>query len=240
MLVFATVGLFASGIALVAVGPAAPLVLLLHKASFAVWLAAMSVHVLAHVVKIPGLTAPDLRGGEGVPGSRLRLSLVAVPSRPARSSPSPRCRSCRRGRTGSASEPLADVDHEERDRDVLARDRDERQRVEDLVVPEDGGYRVRAPERIDERADRVREPTRGEERERRPAGVLDDLRHRGDPGPADGDAVTAESHFGAPTQRNFRMIAAAAPLQTIASTIGRVRPCTTSSPTGVYVPAIRR
>jgi hypothetical protein len=77
VLVFATVGLFASGIALVAVGPAAPFVLLLHKAGFAVWLAAMSVHVLAHVVKIPGLTASDLRGGEGLPGSRLRLSLVA-------------------------------------------------------------------------------------------------------------------------------------------------------------------
>ena len=77
MVVFATAGLFASGIALVALGPAAPFVLLLHKASFAVWLAAMSVHVLAHVVKIPGLTGADLRGGEGVPGSRLRLSLVA-------------------------------------------------------------------------------------------------------------------------------------------------------------------
>ena len=77
VVVVATAGLFASGIVLVALGPAAPLVLLLHKASFAVWLAAMSVHVLAHVVKIPGLTAPDLRGGEGVPGSRLRLSLVA-------------------------------------------------------------------------------------------------------------------------------------------------------------------
>ncbi len=77
VLVFATAGLFASGIALVALGPTAPFVLLLHKASFAVWLAAMSVHVLAHVVNIPGLTVADLRGGDGVPGSRLRLSLVA-------------------------------------------------------------------------------------------------------------------------------------------------------------------
>jgi hypothetical protein len=33
--------------------------------------------VLAHIVRIPGLTAPDLRGGDGIPGSRLRLSLVA-------------------------------------------------------------------------------------------------------------------------------------------------------------------
>jgi hypothetical protein len=76
VLVFATVGLFASGIALVALGPGSSLVLLLHKASFAVWVAALSVHVLAHIVRIPGLTAPDLRGGDGIPGSRLRLSLV--------------------------------------------------------------------------------------------------------------------------------------------------------------------
>jgi hypothetical protein len=77
VLVFATIGLFASGIALIALGPGAPLVLLLHQASFAVWVAALSVHVLAHLVKIPRLAAPDLRGGDGVPGSRLRLSLVA-------------------------------------------------------------------------------------------------------------------------------------------------------------------
>jgi hypothetical protein len=77
VLIFTTAGLFASGVALVALGPAAPLVLLLHKASFAVWLAAMTIHVLAHAVKIPGLAAADLRGGEGMPGSRLRLSLVA-------------------------------------------------------------------------------------------------------------------------------------------------------------------
>jgi hypothetical protein len=77
VLIFTTAGLFASGVALVALGPAAPLVLLLHKASFAVWLAAMTIHVLAHAVKIPCLAAADLRGGEGMPGSRLRLSLVA-------------------------------------------------------------------------------------------------------------------------------------------------------------------
>ena len=77
VVVLTTVALFATGVALVALGPSAPFVLLLHKASFAVWLAAMTVHVLAHVIRIPGLTAPDLRGGEGVPGSRLRLSLVA-------------------------------------------------------------------------------------------------------------------------------------------------------------------
>jgi hypothetical protein len=77
VLVFATAGLFATGIALVALGPGAPFVLLLHKASFAVWVAALSVHVLAHVVRIPGLAAADLRGGDGLPGSRLRLTLVA-------------------------------------------------------------------------------------------------------------------------------------------------------------------
>jgi hypothetical protein len=78
VVVLATAGLFASGVALVALGPGRPLVLNLHKASFAVWLAAMSAHVLAHIVRIPALTTPDLHGGDAVRGSRLRLVLVAA------------------------------------------------------------------------------------------------------------------------------------------------------------------
>lgn len=78
VVILSTAGLFATGVALVALGPGRPLVLNLHKASFAVWLAAMTIHVLAHLVRIPGLTTPDLRGGDGVPGSRLRILLVAA------------------------------------------------------------------------------------------------------------------------------------------------------------------
>jgi hypothetical protein len=77
VVVLSTVGLFGTGVALAVLGPGAPLVLGLHKVSFVVWLGAMSLHVLAHALHLPGLTAPDLRGGEGVGGSRLRLGLVA-------------------------------------------------------------------------------------------------------------------------------------------------------------------
>ena len=37
----------------------------------------MSIHVLAHSLRLPGLIGPDMRGGEGVGGSRLRLMALA-------------------------------------------------------------------------------------------------------------------------------------------------------------------
>ncbi len=76
VVVLATVGLFATGVALAVLGPGAPTVLLLHKASFAVWVAAMSVHVLAHVLELPALATSDLRG-DGPGGSRLRVGVLA-------------------------------------------------------------------------------------------------------------------------------------------------------------------
>jgi hypothetical protein len=78
LLVFSTIGLFATGVALAAFGPGRPLVLGLHKASFVVWVAAMTVHVLAHIVRIPALSALEVRGGGGVGGSRIRLALLAA------------------------------------------------------------------------------------------------------------------------------------------------------------------
>jgi hypothetical protein len=52
--------------------------------------------------------------------------------------------------------------------------------------------------------------------------------------------IAADAHFGVPAQKSFRSIAASAPPQTIAST-GTAQPGeSTSSPNGVYVPAIRR
>ena len=50
----------------------------LHKASFVVWFAAMTIHVLAHLLRLPALIGPDIRGGEGVGGSRLRLATLAA------------------------------------------------------------------------------------------------------------------------------------------------------------------
>lgn len=78
VLVVSTIGLFATGVALAAFGPGRPLLLGLHKASFVVWVAAMTVHVLAHVARVPGLSALEVRGGGGVGGSRLRLALLAT------------------------------------------------------------------------------------------------------------------------------------------------------------------
>jgi hypothetical protein len=72
-----TTGLFASGIALVAFGPGHPLVVGLHKASFAVWLVAMSVHVLAYVLRVPQLVGADLSRRERLAGARARQLLVA-------------------------------------------------------------------------------------------------------------------------------------------------------------------
>jgi hypothetical protein len=77
VVVVATAMLFASGVALVALGPRSGAVLGLHKASFAVWVAAMSAHVLAHVLRVPRLAAADWREDEPLPGSSLRRWLLA-------------------------------------------------------------------------------------------------------------------------------------------------------------------
>jgi hypothetical protein len=78
LVVASTIGLFASGVALVVLGPGARFVLPLHKASFVVWLAAMTVHVLAHLLRLSPLATADLRKGERHPGSVLRASLVTA------------------------------------------------------------------------------------------------------------------------------------------------------------------
>ena len=76
IVILATVGLFATGVALAVLGPGVQFVLLLHKASFVVWVAAMAIHVLAHVFKLPSLAAGDLRG-DSVGGNRLRVGVLA-------------------------------------------------------------------------------------------------------------------------------------------------------------------
>ena len=75
--VLSTAALFASGVALAVLGPDERGVLGLHKASFAVWVAAMGAHVLAHVLPLPRLAAADWRREEGLPGSSLRRWLLA-------------------------------------------------------------------------------------------------------------------------------------------------------------------
>jgi len=67
--------LFGTGVLLLALHPQRGLLVGLHKASFIVWFAAMSAHVLGHALKLPGLVRADLERVR--PGSRARQLLVA-------------------------------------------------------------------------------------------------------------------------------------------------------------------
>jgi hypothetical protein len=71
-----TIALLTTGIVLIAQKPADGFVLLMHKASFVVWVGALGAHVLAHIVRVPRALRSDL-SGEKVAGSRARLLLVA-------------------------------------------------------------------------------------------------------------------------------------------------------------------
>jgi hypothetical protein len=75
IVVASTITLFASGVALVAVGGRG-LLLGLHKASFLVWFGAMSVHVFAYARRAARDAFADL-GRRHVGGAALRLGLVA-------------------------------------------------------------------------------------------------------------------------------------------------------------------
>jgi hypothetical protein len=72
VVVAATVGVFTTGVALLAAGPRRGhgLLLGLHKASFVVWLGATSLHVLAYFRRVPRLALG--------PGLRRRAALVGA------------------------------------------------------------------------------------------------------------------------------------------------------------------
>jgi hypothetical protein len=71
VLILSTLVLFATGVALLALGQAEGTLVALHQASFIVWFGAAAVHVLVHVWKLPEL----LRARAA--GSALRITLVA-------------------------------------------------------------------------------------------------------------------------------------------------------------------
>jgi len=73
-----TLLLFASGVALLAVGPGDGVVLGLHKVSFVLWFGAMTVHVLAYTLKLPALAGADWRAATRLPSARLRLAAVVL------------------------------------------------------------------------------------------------------------------------------------------------------------------
>jgi hypothetical protein len=75
LVVASTAVLFGTGILLVVLSPQRGFLLGLHKGSFIVWFAAMTAHVLAHVLRVPGLVRRDLRSGQG--GATVRQLIVA-------------------------------------------------------------------------------------------------------------------------------------------------------------------
>ena len=97
--IVSTLAVFATGVALLVIGPAGGVLVGLHKASFVVWLVVTAMHVLAHLRRIPGLVAADWRRrpasarSASVPGTAWRRLLLAG--------------SDRRGRRRSRSQPFA-------------------------------------------------------------------------------------------------------------------------------------
>ncbi len=77
-LIAATLVVFGTGVALLAVGPGGGIVLGLHKASFIVWLGAFGVHVLVYALRVPGLVAADWGRGSRTAGATLRFGAVAL------------------------------------------------------------------------------------------------------------------------------------------------------------------
>lgn len=75
-LVFSTLTLFGSGVALIA-APGRGLVLGLHKASFIVWFGAMGIHVLAYAPRALRHLLAE-RGRFRIGGENLRLALLVV------------------------------------------------------------------------------------------------------------------------------------------------------------------
>ncbi len=77
--VASTLGLFASGVALLVAGPGGGIVLGIHKAAFLVWFVALSAHVLAYALRLPSLIRADF--GDASPASgrpRRRFAVAAA------------------------------------------------------------------------------------------------------------------------------------------------------------------
>jgi len=83
VVVLTTVGVLGSGVALLLAGPSSRDALMpVHKASFILWLAATSIHVLWHMWSVPRLVRDDLPGARPVaaapPGRALRWLAVGT------------------------------------------------------------------------------------------------------------------------------------------------------------------
>ena len=78
LVLLTTALLFASGIALVALGPRGGIVVGLHKASFVIWFFAMAAHVLWHARALPPLLGSEVGRRVAVGGRTARLVLAAA------------------------------------------------------------------------------------------------------------------------------------------------------------------
>jgi hypothetical protein len=76
LVVAATTGLFGTGVLLLVVSPQRGLLVGLHKASFIVWFAAMSAHVLAHALKLPAHVRGEL--ARRLPKAGTRSAAIAA------------------------------------------------------------------------------------------------------------------------------------------------------------------
>lgn len=79
--IFTTVALLGTGVALLLAGEPSDQLVFLHQASFVAWFALMTVHVLGHVLELPRLALPDWRRGSREPrlaGAGLRFAAVGL------------------------------------------------------------------------------------------------------------------------------------------------------------------
>ncbi len=90
IVVASTIAVFATGVALLFLGPSSRGTLLfLHKASFVVWIIFTALHVLGHITEVPGAISPRFEGDltsrlaeatEQLPGMRRSSAASALPT----------------------------------------------------------------------------------------------------------------------------------------------------------------
>jgi hypothetical protein len=80
--VLTTIAVFGTGIALLFAGPPSSTLIFAHKLSFIAWVALMSLHVLGHLLELPGLASADWRRHGGreaqLAGGGLRAAVLAA------------------------------------------------------------------------------------------------------------------------------------------------------------------
>lgn len=74
--VLTTLALFGTGVALILAGPPSDTLVFAHKLSFIAWVALMTIHVLGHLLEVPGLAGADLRRSRRIGGAGQRAALL--------------------------------------------------------------------------------------------------------------------------------------------------------------------